>query len=217
MLLVGCLLCTASISGLQAQEQNTIHVSGQVVDEEGKPLIAVAVVAKSTPIGTYTDIEGNFSLNVPSDTEKLIFSCIGYLTEEINVPSEPIYLIMRDDTPVYTDHPVRPWRPIRGEVLDPQAEPIAGVKVRWKSTETSTSTRADGSFFLPGTGLYTLEVSCTGYTTTEIDVRPYYETCQGEALSGSPEEPEPFIRITLLPTGGYSGQKKEKTNVHAKE
>ena len=44
--------------------QNT-KVTGQVLDENGEPVIGASVVVKGTTIGTVTDFDGNFTLDVP--------------------------------------------------------------------------------------------------------------------------------------------------------
>ena len=61
-------------------------VSGRVVDQENNEgLPGVNVIVKGTTTGTVTDIDGNFSLNVPSAESVLIFSSIGYVTQEVVV------------------------------------------------------------------------------------------------------------------------------------
>ena len=61
-------------------------VTGTVIDENGEPLIGVSVVIKgSNANGTITDIDGNFNLNLPNGKTTLIFSYIGYTTQEVAV------------------------------------------------------------------------------------------------------------------------------------
>lgn len=59
-------------------------VRGVVTDDEG-PLIGASVMIKGTNSGTATDLDGRYSLQVPSSSTVLIFSCIGYVTEERSV------------------------------------------------------------------------------------------------------------------------------------
>jgi len=59
-------------------------VKGKVVDEANEPLIGVTVVAKGTNIGTVTDVDGNYQLNIDSAKDvDLIANYIGYETIEI--------------------------------------------------------------------------------------------------------------------------------------
>lgn len=66
-------------------------VSGKVLDTESDtPLPGVSIIVKGTSQGTTTDIEGNYSLNVPGDKNTLIFSFIGYATEEVNIQNQSV-------------------------------------------------------------------------------------------------------------------------------
>lgn len=58
-------------------------VKGSVTDKSGDPIIGANVVAKGTNIGTITDINGSFTLNVPSDVTTLVCSYTGYETMEM--------------------------------------------------------------------------------------------------------------------------------------
>jgi TonB-linked SusC/RagA family outer membrane protein len=61
-------------------------ITGKVVSsEDGLPVIGVNVVEKGTTNGTVTDAEGKYSLTVSSDKAVLLFSFIGFLTEETAV------------------------------------------------------------------------------------------------------------------------------------
>ena len=61
-------------------------VCGTVIDEESNSgLPGVNVLAKGTTIGTVTDIEGKYSLNVPDNATTLVFSSDGYQTTEIAI------------------------------------------------------------------------------------------------------------------------------------
>lgn len=80
-MLIG-LFCLAS--PLAAQ---TSIVSGTVVDDTGSSLPGVNILVKGTTTGATTDIEGKYSLNVPQGST-LIFSFIGYVTQEVEVGSQ---------------------------------------------------------------------------------------------------------------------------------
>jgi TonB-linked SusC/RagA family outer membrane protein len=51
--------------------------------EEGEPLIGVTVVIQNTSAGTVTDYEGNYSINVNSPQDTLVFSYIGYQSQQV--------------------------------------------------------------------------------------------------------------------------------------
>ena len=63
------------------------NVSGVVTDENGEPLIGATILVKGTAIGTVTDIDGSYSLNVPSDPSNLVISYTGFTTHEVPVNS----------------------------------------------------------------------------------------------------------------------------------
>lgn len=68
-----------------------VTITGRVIStDNNESLIGVNVVIKGTSHGTITDIDGNFSLEVPDENSVLIFSSVGYVTEEIVVGSQTI-------------------------------------------------------------------------------------------------------------------------------
>lgn len=70
-------------SALSIWAQRT--VTGKVVDDSNSPLIGATVLAKGTSSGTVTDIDGNYSLNVPENANVLVFSYTGFETQEITI------------------------------------------------------------------------------------------------------------------------------------
>lgn len=60
-------------------------VKGQILDEMGEPLIGVTVLVKGTSIGAVTNLDGNYSLEVPSGKNILVISYIGYQNQEVPV------------------------------------------------------------------------------------------------------------------------------------
>ncbi len=57
-------------------------VTGKVTDENGNPILGVTVVVKGTHLGTVTSQDGHYSLDVPINSSKLIFSFVGLKTRE---------------------------------------------------------------------------------------------------------------------------------------
>ena len=64
--------------------QQTIKVSGQVVDQDGEALIGATVKVKDAQSGAITDYDGNFELSVPANAT-IVVSYIGYKDREIAV------------------------------------------------------------------------------------------------------------------------------------
>ncbi len=61
-----------------------IRVEGKVTSSSGAPVIGASVVVKGGTTGTYTDAQGNFSIQV-ADNATLVFSAVGYATQEVAV------------------------------------------------------------------------------------------------------------------------------------
>ena len=82
---------------LWAFSQN-ITVKGVVKDATGESVIGASVVQKGTSNGIITDIDGNFTLNVPSNST-IVISFVGYKTQEVPVAGKTqINVTMKEDT-----------------------------------------------------------------------------------------------------------------------
>ena len=74
-------------------------ISGTVTDENNNGLPGVSVVVKGTQTGTTTDVDGRFQLNAADPAAVLVFSFVGYLTQEITVGNQTqINVSMQGDT-----------------------------------------------------------------------------------------------------------------------
>lgn len=71
-------------------------ITGKVTDEEGNPLPGVNVIVKGTVNGTTTDANGEYQLDVPDNTEVLVFSFVGYLSKEVNISDQSTVNISLD-------------------------------------------------------------------------------------------------------------------------
>lgn len=80
-------------------------VQGTVLEEgTDEPLIGVNVVVKGTTIGTTTDIEGKYSIKVPSENSVLVFSFIGQKTEERPVKGmSTVNIVMKSDATMLSE------------------------------------------------------------------------------------------------------------------
>ena len=61
-------------------------INGTVSDEAGIPMAGVTIVVKGTSNGTLTDLNGAYQLQVSFEAKYLVFSYIGYETEEVKIP-----------------------------------------------------------------------------------------------------------------------------------
>ena len=60
-------------------------ISGKVTDENGEELPGVNIKVKGFEIGVVTNVDGTYQLSVPDEATTLIFSYIGYISEEISI------------------------------------------------------------------------------------------------------------------------------------
>lgn len=63
-------------------------VKGQVTDETGGGLPGVSILVKGTQRGTVSDIDGNYELTLPDESGILVFSFVGYLTQEMEIGNQ---------------------------------------------------------------------------------------------------------------------------------
>ncbi len=139
--------------GVLAQE---IRVTGTVVDEtDGGTLPGVTVLVKGTTIGTVTDFEGNYSINVAPDAT-LLFSFIGMTTREVPVEGRSIInvalvpdLALLDEV-VVVGYGTRLKYELTGSISSVRAEDIAGHTM--PSFETALHGRTAGVHISAGTG-----------------------------------------------------------------
>ncbi|MDR1407464.1 MAG: TonB-dependent receptor [Tannerella sp.] len=90
--------CISLCFATTAWAQN-IAVSGVVTDASGEMLIGVNVQVKGTTIGTITGLDGDYSIQVPGSQAVLVFSYVGYVTQEITVGAQRnIRVQLVDDT-----------------------------------------------------------------------------------------------------------------------
>lgn len=90
------LTCIIASVGLSVA-QTTTKVSGTIVDDTGETVIGASVVAKGTTVGTVTDVDGKFSLNIPSDKKTLVISLIGMRTKEV-AAGQNLKIVLENDS-----------------------------------------------------------------------------------------------------------------------
>lgn len=85
----------------QRQAINTYNpnkpVKGRLTDAEGSTLPGANIVVKGKTIGTHTDIDGNFTITLPSQENTLVISSIGYITKEVLVNSNDLNIKLEED------------------------------------------------------------------------------------------------------------------------
>ena len=96
-LILTLILSVVTSFGLFAQNRT---VTGVVRDSNGQPLMGAGVVVEGTTRGTVTDLNGAFSLSVPSGAVVLDISSLGYVSKKVSVPSaqSQVNVVLEDDS-----------------------------------------------------------------------------------------------------------------------
>lgn len=89
-------LCALFSINLSAQDRKII--SGKITDKQGESVIGASVLVKGTTVGTVSDIDGNFSLEVP-ESAVITVSYIGYQSQDIPVEGRTDFsILLQEDT-----------------------------------------------------------------------------------------------------------------------
>lgn len=92
-IVIGCILLLLGILPYTTNGHNIIK--GKVLNEvSNSPLPGVSVSLKSTTEGTITDEWGNFSIDTDYESGSLVFSCIGFIKQEVEFTSHTEFLLI---------------------------------------------------------------------------------------------------------------------------
>lgn len=155
---------------LTVNGQSENRITGNVVDEGGEPLIGVNITLKgNTAIGTVTDFDGNFSLNVPSGTKTIVATYIGMMPQEISIAgNNHIKIIMTEDNAILS------------EVV------VVGYGQQKKASVVGAITQTTGKVLERAAGISDIGAALTGNLPGVI-------TTQSTGMPGE-EEPQIVIR-----------------------
>lgn len=94
-----------AVSAASAFAQN-VTVKGKVTDQRGEPVIgATVMLSTNQTVGALTDLDGNYSINVPSNSS-LVFSCVGYATQTVAVGGRTVIDIVFAEDAEFLDETV---------------------------------------------------------------------------------------------------------------
>ncbi len=160
------------------------YVSGTVTDSGGEPLIGANILVKGTSVGTVTDFDGNYSLEVPEGASTFIVSYTGYSTQEIPITGGNMDIVLQEglnlSEVVVTGYTTDSRRNTPGSVstvkaVDIQAVPSGNVEQQLQGRVPGVTVISNGQ---PG-------------TTSQVRVRGY------GALGGN----QPLYIVDGVPTG----------------
>ncbi len=119
MFLFMVVLCTSSA---MAQKK----VTGTIVDAAGEPIIGASVMVKGTSNGAVTDLDGNFTINNVPEDATLVFSYVGYRTQNLSARGKSNFQISLEEDKQLLDEVV-----------------VVGYGVQRKSDVTGALTRVN--------------------------------------------------------------------------
>jgi TonB-linked SusC/RagA family outer membrane protein len=188
LLLIGTTVLLSS--AIMADDQQK-SVTGRITDNNGQSLPGVNILEKGTVNGVMSDVDGKFSLNVASANSVLVFSFIGYVSQEVTVGTQSTINISLVESATALDEIVvvgygtQQKRAISGSVTNVTEKSFnAGI----------TRTAAD---FIQGKVAGLTITTSTGDVTAEQSMR-----LRGtSSLTGSSE---PFVVIDGVPGLGLS-------------
>lgn len=77
-------------SAESAEDRVAFRVTGSVTDENGEPFLGVTIAVKGTSVGTISDANGKYSLEVSDENAVLVFSFVGYISEEVAIAGRSV-------------------------------------------------------------------------------------------------------------------------------
>ncbi len=114
------------------------RVVGQVVDQSGLPLPGCTITVKGTALGTQTDFDGNFSLNITSGSQ-LVFSYIGFETYEIPIYASVINIKLQEDTAVLEEVVVSGYSSTRTAAAEALSGQVVGLQINGSNGNPGSS------------------------------------------------------------------------------
>ena len=161
------------------QAQNGITVKGTVTDGTADPLIGATIKVKgNTSLGTVTDFDGNFQLNVPSESSVLLISYVGMTTKEIKIGKQRSFKVtLQDDTQLQ-------------EVV------VVGFGQQKKASVVGAITQTTGEVLERAAGIGSVGAALTGNLPGVATI----------ATTGQPGEEDPQIYIRGAAAWNQSGR-----------
>lgn len=110
------------------------------MDEQGEALIGATILVQGTSVGTVTDIDGKYSLNVPAEGKVIIFSYTGFSTEEVELGATNVVdVTMQSDVIGLDDVVVIGYAPVKRKDLTGSVQSIDGATVAAEANATVQS------------------------------------------------------------------------------
>ncbi|WPP48973.1 mucoidy inhibitor MuiA family protein [Catalinimonas niigatensis] len=159
---------------------NVRQVSGRVTEGDmGDVLPGVNVIIKGTSIGTVTDMNGEYNISIPQGANSLVFSFIGYMSQEVPIANERMDIILQPDVQSLSEVVVTGYddsRALQGKVSGVQVRGGSSVKAKAlpvPTTQVENQTSVEFSVDIP----YTVNSDGKSYTVdlAKLEIPAHYE------------------------------------------
>ena len=145
-----------------------VTVRGVVSDKSGEPIPAAAVVVSGTLKGTTTDVDGAYTISVPSNAV-LVFSSVGYIEEKVSVNGRTVVnVVLSDDSEFIDETIVVAYGTTKKSSFTGSATQLGGDKLK-KMQVTNIAKSLEGEV----AGLQTASSSGTPGSGASIQIRGF--------------------------------------------
>lgn len=169
-------------------------ITGNVKDVTGEAVIGASVVVKGTSTGSITDLDGNYSLTVPSGKTQIVVSYVGYLPQTITVGTKKVINVtLQEDKKTLDEVVVVGYGTMKKSDLSGAATTLGE-----KALKGSVITNIDQSFQGRVAGVQATATSGAPGSSSSIRVR-------GQSTINAGAEPLYVIDGVIYQGGGSSG------------
>jgi len=132
---IALMLLGIALFGVLVVEAQVKSISGTITSsEDGTGIPGVSVVVKGTTIGTVTNIDGNYQLEVPNDAEAILFSFVGMKSIEKPISGSVVDAVLEPDyvgveEVIVTGYAVKGKNEITGSTVQVKGEQLQDVPV----------------------------------------------------------------------------------------
>lgn len=131
----GKAIVTKTTAPTQQNQPTRQHISGVVTDPSGEPIIGANIVVAGSTIGTVTDVDGRYSLDVPRGSVVRI-TYIGYVNQEFTITTQTtLNVVLSEDTELLQEVVVVGYGTQRKETLSGSIASISANEITTTKTE----------------------------------------------------------------------------------
>lgn len=153
------------IYAFELKDKQETLISGKVLDASGEPLIGVSVQEKETINGTITDLDGLFNLNVKDAKSKIVFSYVGYVTQEMEAQNS-MTVVLKEDVSILDEIVVMGYGSKRKGGISAAVTTISSEDI-----SRTTSSTTSGAIVGKMAGITARQKSGTPGTGANIQIR----------------------------------------------